>query len=806
MNVKNVEIYVSPEGSDANDGTFEHPLATVTAAKSRVRRYKSKNTQVSVIFRGGNYILTDNVVFGSDDGGYPNARVTYKAYEGERPVFIGGVKLDNSKMKPVTDEEFLSRLIDKEAIGKIYCIEIPELADYLAPIDVSDGWNALNIEVFENEKPMNSARFPKRDLSNSAVFGNYTRIVKYHKEGNELRAYFCDEALDRIKLWSDFGKREVMIDSFLAVDNWHQDYVKIEGFNLNEGYAVLGDRITYQPKLDAEVSKRTYFYNVPDELSQPGEYYIDRDKYILYFVPSNPIEEEEIYINTLSGAMFTLCQRVHFVNFEGLTFKYARGDFFEAADVRDVLFKDLEMAHGSKRAIKLRLCLNIEVRGCHIYDMGCGGIQTQFYGEQNTALRRKMSNLTVEDCDIHDVSRVARCYSAAIAADYDSCNVTIRNNKLHSSPHLLIYIRSANDILIENNEIYDAVRDTDDAGAVYWGRSSTHLGTVIRNNYFHDCGNDWATWGINCIYMDDGAVGGDIYNNVFANVTGPAEYAASTVLKAHPQSFAHFHNNIFVGSNMIYEFGGWHKGHSKGMSEFYPNVLGAKNSGKVDGGNRFEELAQWGFFSNYWREKYKDTIWARMWEVISTERISAVMAYKKELETQGAASDIIEKRTTLFVDNLTWNHKLPDGSTYDGEYWDYVKTELKEYYDEAMESVLGKSEAEILDRMISLTIENYWYNRLVPDSEIYIYDNVAVGLLPKYLDENGKMDMGVERAESEYIITADKYDSSKIFADAENGDYTLTQEALADISEKMPSFKPFNMNEIGIKNNVEKKK
>ncbi len=801
MDIKKFEIFVSPNGSDSNEGTFEKPLATLAAAKKKVRKYRNKYTQVSVIFRGGEYFIDENIAFGTDDGGYPGAPVIYKAYEGEKPTFVGGIKLDNSKMKPVTDEEFLSRLTDKSAAGKIYYIEIPEFADYLTVGDVDDGISSINIEAFENNKPMNSARFPKRDLSTPAFFGNYTKIIKYHKEGDELRAYFCDEALDRIKLWSDYAKKHALIDGFFAVRDWRQDYNRVLRFDLDDGYAVLDGKMAYKPKLDAEVSQRAYFYNISDELSQPGEYYIDKDKCIFYFVPSGAIEDEEIYLTTLSGTMITLAHRIHSLKFEGLSFKYCRGDFFEATDLNNVVFDGLEIANGSKKAINISVCRNVLVTGCHIYNMGSGGVFIQHYGERDTTVPRKRTvSVTVENCDIHDVARISRCYSATVGVDYDCSNVIIRNNKLHSSPHLLIYIRNSNDILIENNELYEAVRDSDDSGAVYWGRSSIHLGTVLRNNYFHDCGNNFATWGISCIYMDDGAVGADVYNNVFANVTGPVEYHGSVVLRMSPQSFSHVHNNVFVGGSLMHVFGGWHQNHTKGLCEFYPTALGALTVASYDSSNRYEELASWGFFGNYWKEHYKDTIWARMWETISFERITAVIQYKKELEAQGIAADIIQKRASLFVDNITWNHKLPDGSSYDGEYWDYVKTELKEHYDAAMAEVKGKSEAEILDRMILLTAENYWYNRVVPDTEVRVYDNVCFGLLPKYLDENGNMDMGIQRAESEYTVAADAYIPENVFENAQEGNYTFTDDLKKILAEKLPGFSPLDMSEIGVNN------
>ncbi len=799
MNVKKISIYVSPNGNDANDGSIERPLASFQAAKQKAQRLKSPKTQVSVIFRGGNYFITNNIVFGCNDGGYEGAPVIYKAYRKEKPVFIGGVRLDNSKMKKVTDEEFLSRLVDQKAKNKVYCIEIPELADYLIENDTTDGWTYLPLEAFENEKPMELARYPKRAKGSSSVFGPYGRVIRYRSNKSGIRAYFDKETAERMKKWSDFGKKDAIADGYFHAE-WSQGIRKIDKIDAEKGCITFQSRgfAGYMPaRFPNEVkniSKRVFIKNIPDELSQPGEYYIDREKCIFYFIPSKPIEKEEIYINTLSGAMISFEMRTHFVNFEGISFKYCRGSFIEGNDVRDIIFDGVEMAHGTKRAMVYRIGRNITVKNSHIYDMGEGGIYTEYYGEG--VIKDRTRFLTVENCDIHDVSRVVHCYSGCVSASYHSANIVIRNNKFHSSPHLLLGMRCTNDVLIENNEFYDAVRESDDAGVVYWGRSSRTLGIVIRNNYFHDCGNTEAKWGICTIYTDDAGVGADIYNNVFANVTCPAENADCTVIKEHPESFSHIHNNIFVGANRIHTLGTWDYRNNSGLSHFFPNALGAKGS---HGDDRFTELCECGFFSADWKKRYEGTIWSEMWNVVSADKVAIIQKYRQELEAQGVAPEIVNGKAILLADEISWNHKIPGGGIYEGSYWDYVKTELKDVYEKAVAEVEGKGEKALLDRLHLLTVENYWYHLLVNDNTVKTYDNVCVGILPKYIDEDGTLNLGFYKADSEFLISADDYDAKKTFIDAENGNYTLTEEMLSDIMAKMPGFIPFGMNSVGVK-------
>jgi len=60
------DIYVSPKGSDANNGSKDHPLATVAAALRKARELRrlndaSVNGSIHIILRGGVYVLHETV-------------------------------------------------------------------------------------------------------------------------------------------------------------------------------------------------------------------------------------------------------------------------------------------------------------------------------------------------------------------------------------------------------------------------------------------------------------------------------------------------------------------------------------------------------------------------------------------------------------------------------------------------------------------------------------------------------------------------------------------------------------------------
>jgi len=91
--------------------------------------------------------------------------------------------------------------------------------------------------------------------------------------------------------------------------------------------------------------QRFYFLNILEELSQPGEYYLDRATGMLYFWPPRPVETADIAISLLETPMIEM-REACYVTIRDLTLEYARGcgvvinggthDLIGGCTVRDV--------------------------------------------------------------------------------------------------------------------------------------------------------------------------------------------------------------------------------------------------------------------------------------------------------------------------------------------------------------------------------------------------------------------------------------------------------------------------------------
>ena len=86
--------YVAPGGDDTNPGTITAPFKTVQRARDTVRTINANMSgDIQVYLRGGNYPVSNTTEFTPSDSGTNGYRVTYAAYQDEKPVLSAGVQV-----------------------------------------------------------------------------------------------------------------------------------------------------------------------------------------------------------------------------------------------------------------------------------------------------------------------------------------------------------------------------------------------------------------------------------------------------------------------------------------------------------------------------------------------------------------------------------------------------------------------------------------------------------------------------------------------------------------------------------------
>ncbi|MCK9640361.1 MAG: right-handed parallel beta-helix repeat-containing protein [Prolixibacteraceae bacterium] len=578
----NVTYYVSPQGKDTNPGTLEKPFATPEKARDAVRITikHHKPEAVTVFFRQGAYQLKKSFELGLADSGVEGSPVTYSAYPNETVSFTGGISISVEKAKKITNKATLARIVP-EAKGSILQINLKSLGisnlGILSPRGFGRPYQPAPLELFCNHEAMRLSRWPNESLvpiGKVLDTGSIPRNGDFSNRGGKFTF-----GVSRPDRW---GKaKEIWISGFFRY-GYADDAVKIANLDL-----IHKTITTAQPTMygfeGGKVFQSWYAYNLLEEIDRPGEYFIDREKGILYFFPPEG-KLNSIELSILEGPLVVLenCSNIHFNN---ITFECARGMgmYIEKGKnnrIENSVFRNLgevavsigkgilplsDLKHAgtgtpASRVLGSILAHNYNnttfnreagtgqlISGCHIYNTGTGGISLG--GGDRITLEK--GNNRVENCRIHDFNRLDRSYKVGI--NIDGVGNVIRNCEIYNSPGSAIMLHG-NDHLIEYNNIHHAVIDGDDMGAIYYGRDPSEFGNKVQYNFFHHIGNDHGM--IMAVYHDDGACGMEVTDNVFYK-------AGSRTIMIGGGNDNVYRNNIFIDCPLAFHLDnrlqGWAK-------------------------------------------------------------------------------------------------------------------------------------------------------------------------------------------------------------------------------------------------------
>ena len=227
------------------------------------------------------------------------------------------------------------------------------------------------------------------------------------------------------------------------------------------------------------------------------------------------------------------------INIENIDLEYGRNSGITLRDCSNVSIRNCRIAHFDRSAVLANNVENVSVYGCDIFDLGDHAIFVSG-GDLKTLIP---SNNTIENNNIHDWGKINKSYSGAVRLS--GVGGKIIHNKMYNAPHLAINLYG-NDHLIAYNEIFEVLKESNDAGAVYTGKSWIQRGVTVRNNYFHDlksnCGTD-----VFGVYFDDFFCGGSVESNVFENISG----ANAAAFKGGGRDTTVV-NNMLINCNALY--------------------------------------------------------------------------------------------------------------------------------------------------------------------------------------------------------------------------------------------------------------
>lgn len=490
-----LKLYVSLSGNDSwsgrlpapNKSRTDGPFATLERARDEIRRLKEENRYpkggVIVEVRGGTYFLSQPFELKGEDSGKPGAPIIYQAYRGERVFIVGGKEVRN--WEEVKDPAILARL-PESVRGKVWQADLKAMGitDYGSPA-------GGGLELFFNSEVMTLARYPNE---------GFIHIADVLGDG---KFKYDDPRPDK---WVD--EKDAWLEGYWYWD-WSDQRHKVKSIDPQNHITEVEPPYHYY---GYRKGQWFYGYNLLCEIDTPGEWYLDREKGILYFYPPSPLNKGKALVSLIPNLV--VIEDASHLQFKGFTLEVARGDAIRVRGGEDVVISDCLIRNVFGWAVVVEGGKEHKVLNCEIYETGCGGIALNG-GDRMTLTPAKH---LAENNHIHNYARWHRMYNPAISLN--GVGNIARHNLIHDAPHQAFGF-SGNDHIMEFNEIYRVCLESNDAGAIYSGRDWTWRGNIIRFNSFRDI-NGFQGKGCVGVYLDDMLCGTLVYGNIFQRVTNAA--------------------------------------------------------------------------------------------------------------------------------------------------------------------------------------------------------------------------------------------------------------------------------------------
>ncbi|MBR6558712.1 MAG: right-handed parallel beta-helix repeat-containing protein [Clostridia bacterium] len=440
---------------------------------------------------------------------------------------VGGKKLD--KVSLVTDEEILSHL-DPSVKNRIYMVDLREngISDDLS-ICCAD---PIGFSV--NGTVMHLSQYPKK--SKYITITDYINFVEPEiddgwgrKEGLIKDGVVFNDP--HVRNWKD--PKNLWTNGFWIYD-WMTGRYKVTDLDPDKMIVKLdGDDNEY-----FRIGQRMFFYNILEELNEPGTFYIDEVNRTIYFVSPDGGPVSDVILATLnSSAMHMVdCENI---TLENINVESTMGRGIYVCGGRNISILYCEVKNMYDTAVELDKVYDAVVRGCSVHDCAGAGISIDSGDVQSLI----PGNSLACDNHIYRMAHSALCYAGGL----NLCGVgnTARNNLIHDHPHTAIFFMG-NDLLIEHNEMYNLIQDTGDSGAIYAGRDYTARGNIIRENFVHHLGG--VGIGAMGVYNDDCFSGTIMERNIFLATPRACMLGGGRELKVNENIFISCHPAIELDS------------------------------------------------------------------------------------------------------------------------------------------------------------------------------------------------------------------------------------------------------------------
>ena len=500
-------FFVAPNGSDSGPGSAAAPFATLERARDAVRSYSQIGFLppggAVVEVAGGRYELASTLELTAADSGTATGAILWRARAGDEVRIQGSRQLQPEWFTAVSNSSPVWARLDSGARGHVMQADLAAhgISDFGTLKQRNSGSSSTlsALELVFDGAPQELARWPDVGASSADATNGFAYTVSsttsntFHFTGSRPARWGQAE-----ELWFHGFWREL----------WYDQHIKAAAVDTNSRLVTL----TVAPGYGLTNGMPYYAENLLEEITIPGEWYLNRASGILYFWPPAAPTGHDIQVTVLEAPLVRLTS-VDYVTWQGFTFEATRGDLLAITGGSNDRVLHCTLRNAGNYAAKISGTRN-GVSGCEIANTGDGGIKLS--GGDRATLTG--TGNYVRNCTIHGFGRWSWMYTPGVSGS--GIGHTISHNLLYDSPHTAITF-GQNYYLVEFNEIRDVCKWSSDAGAIYTGRDLGAHGTIIRNNFLHHiAGQFGAGYGTQGIYLDDCLAGIEVFGNICYKVSG----------------------------------------------------------------------------------------------------------------------------------------------------------------------------------------------------------------------------------------------------------------------------------------------
>ena len=299
------EIWISPKGSDFNDGTRQSPKATLTSALRQAREWRRTEDNriqggITIYMEGGTYAFHEPVFIRPEDSGTKESPTIIRSVDDEKVILSGGISINGWKKQ-----------------GKVWVADVPVFNG--RPLDFRQLWvngkKAVRARDVEDFEKMN--RICSVDEKNEILYVPAVSIRRLIDNKGNLKTKYAEMVLHQMWCVANLRIRSVEVQGDSVAIRFHQPESRIQF-----------EHPWPRPMVTTNGHNSAFYLTNARELQDvPGEWYHDIDARKVYYYPreGEKMQEAEVIVpavETLVQVEGTLDRPVCHIRFEKITFSY----------------------------------------------------------------------------------------------------------------------------------------------------------------------------------------------------------------------------------------------------------------------------------------------------------------------------------------------------------------------------------------------------------------------------------------------------------------------------------------------------